>query len=289
MDGHGLNILTFDLEDWFHVLDHLGVEDPASWPHYPSRVEENTRRILDLLDAKGKKATFFCLGWVAEKYPNLIMDIVGRGHELGTHSYFHQLVYRQSRSDFREDVLRSKSTLENIAGQEIIAYRAPGFSVTPETPWVFDELVEAGFKYDCSIFPMQRAHGGFPGLPSMPFILERAGGEIIILPMNTFRFFGQNIVFSGGGYFRLFNYQLIRFMMLRSEYVMTYFHPRDFDANQPMIPGLSMTRRFKSFVGLRGALSKLDMLLEEFEFQSLKSAVIQLDMLQLPRLKLFLH
>ena len=281
-----VNILTFDVEDWFHILDHREVENPASWMQYPSRVVENTHRILELLDSRSQKATFFCLGWIAERHPVLIREIVNQGHELGSHSFFHQLAYKQNRDDFRNDLLRSISTLEDISGQKIVAYRAPGFSVTRSTPWVFDELIEAGIKYDCSIFPAQRAHGGFQGVPATPFILERNGGEIKAFPMNTFRVLGRDIVFSGGGYFRLLNYQLIRLMMLRSNYVMTYFHPRDFDASQPMIPELGAIRRFKSYTGLKGALSKLDRLLGEFQFLELKSADSQLVAEQMTRIKI---
>lgn len=285
MERCALNILTFDVEDWFHVLDHREVEDPASWAQYPSRVVENTQRILEMLDLRSQKATFFCLGWIAERYPHLIRDIVNRGHELGSHSFFHQLAYKQSRVAFRDDLMRSISTLEDITGQKIEAYRVPGFSVTQDNPWVFDVLIEAGIKCDCSIFPAQRAHGGFLGVPATPFVLERDGGEIKAFPMNTFRLLGRNIVFSGGGYFRLLNYQLIRLMMLRSRYVMTYFHPRDFDAEQPMIPGLGAIRRVKSYVGLRGAMPKLGRLIDEFDFQSLMSADRQLAGGQLPRVR----
>ena len=280
-----LNILTFDVEDWFHILDHREVEDPASWAQHPSRVVENTRRILDVLDKRAQKATFFCLGWVADRQPDLIKDIVNRGHEIGSHSYSHQLAYKQTRKDFQDDLLRSISILEDISGKKITAYRAPGFSVTQENPWVFDILIEAGITHDCSIFPTQRAHGGFQGVPATPFTLERDGGDIKAFPMNTFRLAGRDVVFSGGGYFRLLNYHIIRQMMLRSDYVMTYFHPRDFDAEQPMIPGLGAMRRVKSYVGLNGAMSKLERLIDEFNFQSLLSADIQFVAGQLPRVR----
>ena len=280
-----MNILTFDVEDWFHILDHQETEDPISWDKYPSRVVKNTQRILDVLDNQKQIATFFCLGWVAERHPDLIKDILSRGHELGSHSYHHQLAYKQSRQDFREDLQRSIAILEDISGNKITAYRAPGFSVTQENPWVFDELIEAGITHDCSVFPTQRAHGGFQGVPATPFTLERDGGVIKAFPMNTFRVLGQDVVFSGGGYFRLLNYHIIRQMMLRSGYVMTYFHPRDFDAEQPMIPGLSMARRVKSYVGIKEAMPKLERLIEEFDFQNLMSADSQLSVGEMPRVR----
>jgi len=280
-----LGILTFDVEDWFHILDHPEVEGPASWAQHPSRVIENTQRILDVLDVRTQKATFFCLGWVAERNPDLIKDILNRGHELGSHSYYHQLAYKQKPKDFQEDLIRSISILEDISGKKIVTYRAPGFSVTQENPWVFDILIETGITHDCSVFPTQRAHGGLHGVPAAPFILERSGGTIKAFPMNTFRVMGRDIVFSGGGYFRLLNYQMIRQMTLRSDYVMTYFHPRDFDAEQPMIPGLGAIRRIKSYVGLKGAMSKLERLIDEFDFQSLLAVDSQLGDLQLPRVQ----
>jgi polysaccharide deacetylase family protein (PEP-CTERM system associated) len=280
-----LNILTFDVEDWFHILDHWGVEDSGSWAQHPSRVVKNTQRILDVLDEHALKATFFCLGWVAECYPDLIRDILNRGHELGSHSYCHKLAYKQSCKDFQEDLLRSISILEDISGKKITAYRAPGFSVTQENPWVFDVLIEAGIEYDCSIFPARHAHGGFHGMPATPFILERDRGEIKAFPMNTFHVAGRDVVFSGGGYFRLLNYQIIRQMMLRSDYVMTYFHPRDFDAEQPMILGLGMARRIKSYIGLKGAMSKLERLLAEFDFLNLTTADGKLMDENIPRIK----
>ena len=255
------------------------------WDKYPSRVVINTQRILDVLDSKKQIATFFCLGWVAERHPDLIKDILSRGHELGSHSYHHQLAYKQSRKNFREDLHRSITILEDISGNKISAYRAPGFSVTQENPWVFDELIKAGITHDCSVFPTQRAHGGFHGVPATPFILERDGGQIKAFPMNTFSVLGRDIVFSGGGYFRLLNYHIIRQMMLRSDYVMTYFHPRDFDAEQPMIPSLSMTRRAKSYVGLKSAMPKLVRLIKEFDFHSLMSADSQLAGSDLPRIR----
>ena len=259
------------------------MESPASWEHYPSRIVENTQRILDLLDEQGQKATFFCLGWVAERHPHLIRSLVNRGHEVGSHSHTHQLAYRQGRKDFELDLLRSISTLEDISGQKIVAFRAPGFSVTPDTPWVFDLLIEAGIEYDCSIFPTRRTHGGYHGVPSSPFLLERAGGELKAFPVNTFPVAGRNLVFSGGGYFRLLPYQLIRQLMRRSAYVMTYFHPRDFDAEQPLIPGLGAVRRVKSYIGLKGALPKLTRLIDEFTFESLLEAASAVGVEQLSR------
>ena len=245
--------------------------------NYLSRLVINTEKILNFLDQRNQKVTFFCLGWVAERHPDLVKAIVRSGHELGSHSHSHQLVYKQGQKEFRSDLKKSLSILEDISGQKITAYRAPGFSVTRDTPWMFDELIEAGITHDCSIFPTLRAHGGFIGAPAKPFVLERNGCEIKAFPMSTYSLLGREIIFSGGGYFRLFNYQIIKYMMNRSDYVMTYFHPRDFDFEQPMIPGLDRFRRFKSYVGIAGSLNKLEKLLGDFNFLDLKTASEQIE------------
>lgn len=267
-----MKILTFDLEDWFHILDHPETSDIGSWAGFEERVIGNTKRVMELLDRKKQKATFFCLGWIAEKYPSLIRELSNRGHEIASHSYGHQLIYLQSRNEFKEDLYRSISILESITGKKITAYRAPGFSLTPESPWVFEMLVEAGITHDCSIFSANRAHGGFPGAPSKPFIFESNGGEIKAFPMNTYSFLGLNLIFSGGGYFRLLNYALIKQMMRKSDYVMTYFHPRDFDILQPVIQDLSIKRRFKSYIGLKDSFLKLENLINDFDFCNLEAA-----------------
>ena len=280
-----MKILTFDLEDWFNILEHPETSNFQTWGGYQSRLLESTQSLLDLLEDKKQKATFFCLGWVAEKHPSLIRSILEAGHELGSHSYGHQLVYCQDRKEFQRDLYQSISILEDISGKKITAYRAPGFSVTKESTWVFDVLIEAGITHDCSIFPMRRAHGGFPGAPSQPFILETNGGEIKAFPMNIYRFAGRNFVFSGGGYFRLLNYSLIKYFMSKSGYVMTYFHPRDFDINQPMIPGLSVARQFKSYVGIKGAFAKLEKLIDDFDFYDLRTADKEIEWHNLLRFK----
>ncbi len=279
-----LNILTFDIEDWYHILDHKNTENPFSWKQYPSRVLESTQKILDLLDEKEQKATFFCLGWVAEQHPSLILSIVNRGHEIGSHSYYHQLAYRQTRKKFRDDLCRSINILEDISGEKIRSYRAPGFSVTGENPWVFEELIENGITHDCSVFPASRSHGGFLGLPDKPFILDSNGGYLKCLPMSKLHLMGADVIFSGGGYFRLLSYKIIRKMMLHSDYVMTYFHPRDFDVGQPMIPGLSISRKFKTYVGLKQSLKKLETLIDEFDFSSVMSASSLIDWHKAPRI-----
>jgi peptidoglycan-N-acetylglucosamine deacetylase len=157
-----MNILSFDIEEWFHLLEHDAVRHESSWGSFERKLPRMLGRILDLLDETGAKATFFCLGWVAREYPQLIRKIDAAGHEIGSHSDLHTLIFEQSRDEFREELRRSKESLEQAAGKRVRAFRAPGFSLVPSCSWAFDVLVEEGFEVDCSIFPAHRAHGGFP-------------------------------------------------------------------------------------------------------------------------------
>ena len=268
-----MNILTFDIEEWFHILDNESTKTESSWSNYESRLMLNVDKIFSILAANNIKATFFCLGWVARKYPKVIRRIIDCGHDIGTHSDLHQLAYQQRRNEFAEDLRCSISSIENIAGIKVKAYRAPGFSVMMENKWVFEVLAKNGIEIDCSVFPAQRAHGGFPSFGSArPVWIESGGIRIKEFPINLFPLSGKKIIFSGGGYFRLIPYPMIYMMMKRSNYVMTYFHPRDFDYSQPIIPEIRGIRRFKSYYGLKGAFRKFGRLITDFTFINLKEA-----------------
>ncbi len=268
-----MRVLTFDVEDWFHLLDHASTRDPGGWGRYESRLRHNVGRILEALARDNQSATFFCLGWVAEKYPDVVRDIDRAGHEIGSHSRHHQLVYEQDRDAFARDLDESMRALQDLTGKPVRCYRAPGFSITRQSLWALEILMERGIEIDCSLFAPRRAHGGISDFAMQePFILEHGGARLKEFPMTYFRFPGAKIVFSGGGYFRLFPYPLIRKMTRHSEYVMTYFHPRDFDPDQPVLTGLSFARRFKSYHGLKGAFAKLEALIRDFSFVSLREA-----------------
>jgi polysaccharide deacetylase family protein (PEP-CTERM system associated) len=278
-----MKILTFDIEDWFHILDNQSTKTADNWQHYERRLDSNVDRILGLLYERDLKATFFCLGWVAREFPHVIEGIVGQGHEVATHSDQHQLAYEQTPGEFRADLDTSIKSLEDVSGQRIRAYRAPGFSVMEENSWVFEELISAGIEVDCSIFPANRSHGGFPGFgAATPSLLKTESGIIREFPINTTKLFGTNIIFSGGGYFRLLPEVLLKRYFERSDYVMTYFHPRDFDPGQPMIAGLSAMRKFKSYYGLKQAQAKLEGLLDAYEFVSLREAEEKIDWNNVP-------
>ncbi len=272
------NILSFDIEEWFHLLDNASTRTEADWDMYESRIHENMARIFDLLETNNQKATFFCLGWVARKYPNIIREIDRRGYEIATHSDLHQLAYEQDHKTFKDDLKTSIVALEDITGKKIKAYRAPGFSIKHENRWVFETLIECGIEIDCSVFPAKRAHGGFAEFGhAQPCWIETNGLKIKEFPINTYNGLGVPTIFSGGGYFRLLPSFVLNHLTNKADYVMTYFHPRDFDANQPMVKGLSLARQFKSYYGLKNALPKLEKLIQTHSFIDLQSAETLVD------------
>ncbi len=282
-----MNILTFDVEEWFHILDNASTETAVEWKRYERRLDQNMERILSILDDRQLKATFFCLGWVAREHPDIIRGLADAGHEIATHSDQHQLAYLQSRDEFRADLKTSIDSLEDVIGKKITAYRAPGFSVTRRNTWIFDVLIEEGIQIDCSIFPASRSHGGFPDFGAeVPTMIKSSSGTIKEFPINTSKVLGRSIIFSGGGYFRLLPYRLIKAYAKQSDYIMTYFHPRDFDAAQPVIEELSWSRRFRSYYGLGAAKQKLERFIDEFPFMTLQQADASVVWAQAPILHL---
>ena len=268
-----MNILTFDIEEWFHILDNDSTKNENDWINYESRIHSNMDKIYEILDATNSKASFFVLGWIAEKYPELIREICDRGHEIGSHTHLHQLVYDQDRNTFYQDVDRSIKTLEDISGKKVRMFRAPGFSITETNKWAFEVLYELGIEIDSSVFPALRSHGGFAKFGTAePSILNYNGAQLKEFPINACNILNKSLIFSGGGYFRLFPYNTIKSFTKKSNYVMSYFHPRDFDPKQPMIHDLSRIRKFKSYVGLNGSQKKLVNWLNDFEFTDIATA-----------------
>lgn len=268
-----MNILTFDIEEWFHILDNSKTKGLKEWSNFESRIHKNMDIIFKIIEKKNTSATFFVLGWIAEKYPDIVKEIANRGYEVGSHTHLHQLVYTQDKKTFKNDVEKSIKTIEDCIGLKVTSFRAPGFSIKEENKWAFEVLHDLGITKDLSVFPAGRAHGGFPSYKkSTPSILKYNGIKLKEFPINTYSFFGKPLIFSGGGYFRLCNYNLIKSWTKKSDYVMTYFHPRDFDFDQPIVPGLSATRRFKSYVGLKNCEFKLEKWLTDFKFIDLCSA-----------------
>ena len=250
-----MNILTFDIEDWYNV-DF--VTQDFNWDKYEVRIYNGVDRILERLERDKITATFFCLGWLAEKHPNIIKRIDKLGHHIGCHSYQHQLAFRFTPEEFRLDTEKAKKLIEDAIGKEINAFRAPGFSITKNNLWALDILIQLGFKYDCSLFPAKHDYGGYPDYGTVgPSILKLPSGFIKEFPINFHQILGKNLVFSGGGFFRLFPYWLIKRWSENSKYLMTYFHPRDFDPDQPIFESQKGFRKFKSYVGLKTLLQNL--------------------------------
>lgn len=271
-----MNILTFDIEDWYNCDFISGDFD---WDKYEVRIYGGIDRILEELELRNIKGTFFCLGWIAEKHPDVIRRIHNHGHHIGCHSYQHELSFRFDREGFKNDTYRSKKLLEDLIGQKVDAFRAPGFSITEQNAWAFEVLLDLGFEYDCSIFPSHHDYGGFPSFgEAEPVILEMNDGRTLKeFPINIRKVMGRDVVFSGGGFFRLIPYTLIKKWSKDASYLMTYFHTRDFDPDQPMIQSLPLMRKFKSYVGLKTAFPKFQHYLNDFEFINLPQADAQID------------
>lgn len=272
-------IVTIDLEDWFHLLDCDAIPGPSGWDQLESRIEHNTDRLLELLARLGIQATFFSLGWVATRYPALLQKIVNAGHEVGCHSGFHTLIHQQTPEAFRDETAQAMAHLSSCIGRPITAYRAPGFSLTGETLWAFDILADLGVTTDCSVFSGRHSHGGTADrFPSGPFAIQCRNGKVLKeLPMTLASLGPVQVAFAGGGYFRLFPYSMIARWTRLNPYTMTYFHPRDFDAEQPRIKGLSALRSFKAYAGIGGAFQKLERFLTDFGGQSLSQAEVRVE------------
>ncbi len=280
-----MNILTFDIEDWYNC-DFISRD--FDWDKHEVRIYEGVRRILNELDSRGIKGTFFCLGWLAENHPSIIKEIADRGHQIGCHSYQHELSHRFTPEEFIADTSKAKSLIEGVIGKKINIFRSPGFSITKNNTWALKALADMGFEYDCSMFPAPHDYGGMPSYgEGLPKLIDLGDGRFIKeFPINIHQVAGKNLVFSGGGFFRLFPYWLIKKWAKKTAYMMTYFHPRDFDTGQPIVPGLPLMRRFKSYVGIKGAFKKFQKLLGDFTFVNVAEANNLLNWDNVPTLSL---
>lgn len=265
---HAKCIFSVDVEDWFHILDLPSTPPISDWDRLPSRVERNFLRLLDMFSERNASVTCFFLGWVARKFPHLVKEAAGRGHEIASHGYAHRLVYQMTREEFLEDAVKSKMILEDAAGQPIWGYRSAGFSVTQGTPWFFESLMEAGYRYDSSVFPAPRGHGGIKSAQFAPYLYGGSGRPLIEFPMTVRKVFGKPICFYGGGYLRLFPYSIIRRMtsdvLAGGRPVIFYVHPREIDPHHPRL-AMGLARKFKSYFNLRSTEPKIRRLLSEFE------------------------
>jgi len=279
-----MNILTFDIEDWYcHDVESGNMD----WGSKEVRIYEGVDRILASLDERNLKGTFFVLGWLAEHHPALIKKIAMNGHQIGCHTYQHELLTRFNRQQMYNDTRKAKSIIEDAIGKEITAFRAPAFSITKDNLFAFEVLGELGFTIDCSIFPTTRDFGGMPEYgASEPRIIEYNGYRFKEFPINPAKILGREVVFSGGGYFRLFPYSFIKKLTKRQKYTMTYFHPSDFDPDQPDMPHLSIRQRIKNRIGLKTAYGKYINYITDFEFINIDQADQLIDWDSQPVIKL---
>ncbi len=264
-----INWLTIDVEDYFQVAAFNDIVEPSSWAGYESRVDNNTSRILDLLDQKQTKATFFVVGWVADRYPHIVRNIADRGHEVGCHSYWHQKIYDLTPEAFKEDTRRAKDVLESILGLPVYGYRAPTYSITEKSLWALDILEELGFHYDSSIFPVVHDNYGIPKAPRFRYNLPNH--NMVEYPISTGKFANRNIPVSGGGYFRLFPYRLTKYALKRineteNQPFVFYLHPWEIDPGQPRFDKARWFSRFRHYNNLSATYSRLEMLLDDFSF-----------------------
>lgn len=263
------NALTIDVEEYFQVHAFESVVERSNWDHYPNRVTDNTSRILDLLAQYDVKATFFILGWVADRYPGLVNRIAEDGHEIATHGYWHELVYRQTPKDFADDICLSLEAIEAaLPGAAIAGYRAPSFSITSKSLWALDVLHDLGMAYDSSIFPLS-VHDRY-GIENASRFASKPRRGLWEIPVSTIRLGKKNWPVAGGGYFRLFPLCLTRIALRHlngeGQPAVIYLHPWEFDPQQPRISGASLLSRFRHYVNIDKTANRLRALLEEFKF-----------------------
>jgi polysaccharide deacetylase family protein (PEP-CTERM system associated) len=264
--------MTIDVEDYFQVAAFKDVISPAEWDSFPPRVEQNTRRLLELFSREGITATFFVLGWVAERMPGLVREIQTDGHEIASHGYSHQLIFEQSPEVFRRETAKSKAILEDITGEKVRGYRAASYSVTRDSLWALDILAELGFTWDSSIFPVHHDTYGMAGTPDEPYqLITPSGAALTEFPLTTARVLGLSVPAAGGGYFRQYPYALSRWLLARaSRYgekpTIFYLHPWEVDPDQPRIPNASSKSRFRHYTNLSRCLGRLERLCQDFQF-----------------------
>ena len=273
--GSIVNAMTVDVEDYFQVSAFDRVVPRARWDVLESRVARNTDRVLELFDRANVRGTFFVLGWVAERFPALVRRIADLGHEVASHGYNHQLVYLLTPRQFREDIRAAKHAIENAAGVEVVGFRAPSYSVIDSSLWTLDVLIEEGFAYDASIFPIHHDRYGIPDSPRHPYVLQRSAGSILEVPGSTVRLGRVNLPIGGGGYFRQFPYAWTKFGIdrvnrIERQPVTFYTHPWELDPDQPRM-AVGIGTRLRHYRGLERTADRLARLVRDFRFDSVTS------------------
>jgi len=273
------NAMTVDVEDYFQVSAFAGHISRDSWESLPCRVERNVDRILALFERQDVKATFFTLGWIAERYPAMVKRIVAGGHELASHGYGHLRASDQSEAEFRQDVASSKAILEDIGGQPVLGYRAPSFSIGTNNLWALDVLLEAGYRYSSSIYPIRHDHYGMPDAPRFSFYPNGAD-KLLEVPITTVRMFDRNFPAGGGGYFRFFPYALSRWFLQKVNHDdrrpgIFYFHPWELDPEQPRQTGVGLKTRFRHYVNLERMEDRLQTLTRDFRWDRMDKIFLE--------------
>jgi len=263
-----INALTIDVEDYFQVSAFDGHVRRDAWEKMPSRIERNVELLLQLLDDRRARATFFTLGWIAERHPALIRRIARQGHEVASHGYGHRRASELDHTAFSHDIRHAKKLLEDIAGTAVIGYRAPSFSIGKGNLWAFDCIANAGYRYSSSIYPVQHDHYGMPDAPRFP---HRVRDSLLEIPVTTTRLFGRNLPAGGGGYFRLAPYHVSRWAIARvnrheQRPAIFYFHPWEIDPEQPRFKGVSVKTRFRHYLNLHRTKARLTRLLTDFDW-----------------------
>ncbi len=268
-------VVSVDVEDYFHAESFSDIVERPRWDSYPSRVESNTRRLLEVLANLNVHGTFFVLGWVAERYPALVREIAASGHELGCHSYWHRLIYKLSPAEFCEDTKRAKSVIEQISGQPVRGYRAPTYSVIDSSAWALEILAELGFSYDSSIFPIRHDRYGMPDAPRAPFRFQTPSGPMTEFPITTFRLAGHNMPVGGGGYLRLLPslYTHLGLQRVQKEGlpIVIYIHPWEIDPDQPRLAG-RFTSRLRHYTNLSRMLERFKSVLQSGTYTSFRES-----------------
>ncbi len=263
-----VNALTVDVEDYFQVSAFEPHIDRETWEKLPCRVERNVDTLLGLLDEHRAHATFFTLGWVAQRYPALVRRIVAQGHELASHGFGHRRASDLDHAAFNDDIRRAKGLLEDLSGTAVVGYRAPSFSIGKRNLWAFECIAAAGYRYSSSIYPVQHDHYGMPDAPRFPY---RVCDGLTEIPVTTARVFGRNLPAGGGGYFRLVPYHVSRWAISRVNRVdlrpaIFYFHPWEIDPEQPRVRGIGIKTRFRHYLNLHRTQARLRRLLSDFEW-----------------------
>ena len=272
-----VHMMSVDVEDYFHVNAFAGRITPDQWPSFESRVLSNTSRLLDLFAEHGVHSTFFVLGWVAERQPALVQRIAREGHELASHSHWHRLVYSLTPETFREDLRRARGVIEDAAGVRVRGFRAPSWSITLDALWAFDVLIDEGYDYDASVFPIRHDVYGIPGAPRVPHLITREGGTILELPGAAARWRSLTVPI-GGGYFRLLPYEttrraIVRYGRTERQPAMFYLHPWEIDAGQPRIEA-KLTSRIRHYTNLDTTEARMRRLLSDFRWDTIASTVL---------------